>query len=330
MRFIVAILSLSLICACKSDPPSNSSLENNEYTDSTIADISAQLDKNSNDDKLYFERGNAYYNLENYDGAIVDLIQAINLDSLNHTYYHLLTDVLLDYYRSKEAVLTMERCVKLLPDNRMSQLKLAEVYLILKQYEDSMEVCNQLLRKDIQDSEAHFMLGMNFRAQGENNFAINSFQTATELDPELVDAWLILGELYEQQKDPIAIEYYNSAVNIDPNNIAAQHSKAFYLQNNGNVQEAIDIYRNIVILDKNYIGAYLNCGILYLTQDSTELALEQFDIMAKTKPDNAIAYFYRGQAYQDLGNIEAAKENYKTAVTLDPEYVKAKKALSAL
>ena len=151
--------------------------------------------KDSTSDKLFYERGAAYYKLENYDGAIHDLIHAINLDSLQYPYYHLLTDVLLDYYRSKEAVLTMERCIELLPDSRPSMLKLSEIYHILKQYDDSMALCNRLLYQDQQDEEAYFMLGMNFRAKGEIDKAINSFQTATELEPDLVDAWILLGEL---------------------------------------------------------------------------------------------------------------------------------------
>jgi tetratricopeptide (TPR) repeat protein len=328
MRYIVAIIIISLLWACKSEPVTSDSTP--VYTDDGIAQLSQLIMKDSINDKLYYQRGEAYYNLENYDGAIHDLIKAINIDSLQYPYYHLLTDVLLDYYRSKEAVLTMERCVELLPDSRPSLLKLSEVYLILKQYEESSGICNILLSRNQQDPEAYFMLGMNFRAKEDIDRSINAFQTATELNPDLVDAWLILGQLYEEKGDPIAIEYYNSAVNVNPDNIAALHSKAFYLQNNNKLPEAIELYRHISTIDKYYTDAYLNCGILYLTLDSTERALEQFDIMARTKLDSPIAYYYRGQAHQELGNLDAAKENYITALNLNPDYTKAKIALSSI
>ncbi len=328
MRYIVGIVILCLLWACKSEPVESDTMP--AYTDDVIAELSQMIAKDSINDKLYYKRGEAYYNLENYDGAIYDLIRAINIDSLQYPYYHLLTDVFLDYYRSKEAVLTMERCIELMPESRPSLLKLSEVYLILKQYEESMGICNILLSRDKQDPEAYFMLGMNYRAQEDIDRSINAFQTATELNPDMVDAWLILGQLYEEKGDPIAIEYYNSAVNVNPNNIAALHSKAFYLQNNNKINEAIQLYRHMSTVDKYYTDAYLNCGILYLTLDSTERALEQFDIMAKTKLDSPIAYYYRGQAHQGLGNIEAAKEDYTTALNLNPDYKKAKIALSSI
>jgi len=328
MRYYIGLALFCLICACKSETPKQET--NTTYSDDGIAELSERIAKDSTSDKLYYQRGAAYYELENYDGAIQDLIAAINIDSLQYPYYHLLSDVFLDYYRSKEAVLTMERCIELLPDSKPSMLKLSEIYLILKQYDDSMALCNRLLYQDQQDEEAYFMLGMNYRAIGEVDKAINAFQTATELEPDLVDAWLLLGQLYEQLGDPIAIEYYNSAVNVNPENIAALHSKAFYLQNNDRISDAIDIYRQISMIDKYYTDAYLNCGILYMALDSTERALEQFDIMAKTKPDSPIAYYYRGLSHQDLGQNDAAIENYKAALNLNPDYKKAKSALNDL
>lgn len=317
-----------LVLSCVNDPKNN--VASNTGIPNDIAALSNQIAKDSLSDDLYFQRAQYYYGEENYDGAIYDLIRAINIDSSHFQYYHLLTDACLDYYRSKEAVLTMERCVELFPDNRSSLLKLSEVYLILKQYDESLDVVNRLLSRDQQDAEAFFMLGMNFRAKGEIDKATRAFQTATEIEPELVDAWIILGQLHEEKGDPLAADYYDAAVNVNPNNVAALHTKAFYLQNNNRIMDAIDLYRKISTIDKYYTDAYLNCGILYMNIDSMRQAYEQFDIMVKTKLDSPIAYYYRGQTQEALDNSEGAKEDYTTAITLNPKYTKAKAALSAL
>ena len=57
-------------------------------------------------------------------------------------------------------------------------------------------------------------------------------------------------------------QFYIQIHNVNPNNIAAWHSKAFYLQNNGKVKEAIELYKKINHLDRHYLDAYLNAGIL--------------------------------------------------------------------
>lgn len=325
---MIYIALLALIMSCVSEPKQSYAIDESAMDDATA--LSKQIAKDTLADELYYQRAQYYYGEENYDGAIIDLVKAINIDSSHYQYYHLLTDACLDYYRSKEAVMTMERCVELFPDNRPSLLKLSEVYLILKQYDESQDVVNRLLSRDQQDSEAFFMLGMNFRAKGEIEKATRAFQTATEIEPELVDAWIILGQLYEEKGDPLAEDYYDAAANVNPENIAALHTKAFYLQNNNRIIDAIDLYRKISTIDKNYTDAYLNCGILYMNLDSISLAYEQFDIMVKTKLDSPIAYYYRGKTQEALGNLTAAKSDYTTALSLNPKYTKAQKALEAL
>lgn len=324
--YLIGFLFL-ILASCKNDKVT---VEKPVETDEVLEKISNQLKNDSRNHVLLYERGKYYYGQENYDGAIQDLIEAINIDSMHHQYYHLLSDVCLDYYRSKEAVQTMERCVALFPQRIPSLLKLAEVYYILKQYEESIETCNRILSIDRQESEAYFMMGMNYREQGDIGRAINSFQTSTELNPDLTDSWIILGQLFEQKKNPIALDYFNSAVNVDPENITALHSKAFYLQNNGNTLDAIDIYRQIGTIDKNYIDAYLNCGILYLNLDSLDQAQEQFNIITAIEPQNHIGYYYRGQVSEIKGNLDQAKKDYQTSINLNSENIRAKKALEAL
>jgi len=318
---------LLIVFSCKNETPV---VEEKSNSDSALESLSSAILKDTLNHKLLFERASYLYKQENYDGAIEDLIKAINLDSLQHQYYHTLTDVCLDYFRSKEAVLTMEQCVKVFPKRIGSLLKLSEVYYILRQYDESLGICNKILNIDKQEPEAYFMMGMNFRDQKDIGRAINSFQTATELNPELTDAWIILGQLFEEKQNPIALEYFNAAVNVDPTNISALHSKAFYLQNNDMPSEAISIYRTIGTIDKNYLDAYLNSGILYMNLDSLSQAYEQFNIITSIAPQNHIGFYYRGQVLEKQGKIAQAKSDYQTSVNLNSENIRAKKALEDL
>lgn len=321
-------IALFLMFSCKNERPSQ--VKADSVGDEVYEELTQQILNDSLNHNLFFERGNYLYSQENYDGAIKDLIKAINLDSMQHQYYHVLSDVCLDYYRSKEAIQTMERCVALFPERIPSLLKLSELYYILKQYEESLATCNTILSIDKQEPEAYFMMGMNFREQNDIGRAINAFQTSTELNPELTDAWIILGQLFELKENPIAIDYLNSAVNVDPQNINALHSKAFYLQNNGKMLEAIQLYRTIGTIDKNYIDAYLNSGILYLNLDSLDQAYEQFNILTAIEPQNHIGFYYRGQVLEMKGQVDQAKKDYQTSINLNSENIRAKKALENL
>lgn len=298
--------------------------------DPEIDMISSEIEKNPTDSKLYFSRGQKYYDKASYENAIIDIKKAISIDSLNPDFYHLLSDSYLDYYNSKEAVNAMMQVLAIYPERVPSLLKLAELKFILQDYDSSILTINEVVRIDPQNAEGYFMLGMNFRALGEKERALNSFQTAVEMDSGLTDAWMILGEMYEEKKDPKAIKFYESAVLSNPKSMQALHAKAFYLQNNGDLPQAQEIYRNIIVTDKNYAEAYLNSGLLYMDSDSISRAYEQFDLMTSVAPTNYLGFYYRGIVNEKRGNKDAAKKDYESAYNLNNQDKRVQEALHSL
>jgi len=236
----------------------------------------------------------------------------------------------MDYYKSFEALKTMQKVVFLHPQRIPSLLKLAEFQYILKQYEASVITLNNVLAVDRLEPEAFFMLGMNFRAIGDIERAKNSFQTAVENNPDLVDAWMMLGSIYEGQNDPQALVYYDNALLVSPDNIDVMHAKAFYFQNHKDIQAAIDLYKKINVLDPSYSDAYLNTGLLYLEMDSLAKAHEHFNIMIKSDVTNPIGYFYRAYTFEQIGELKKARMDYEQAIKLAPDFEEAKNALELL
>jgi len=296
--------------------------------DDMIDRISQKIASEPQNADLLYERAARLYEKDEYEASISDLEAALSIDSLQAKYYHLLSDNYLDYYRSRKALDMMERAARLFPERIPTLLKLSEVQMILGQFENSVFTVNEILRLDPQNNEAFFMLGMNFRAMGQIKKAINSFQTAVENDPEMIDAWLILGELHEKNGTGKPLQFYENALTIAPDNPQVLHSKAFYLQNNGRIPEALDIYKEINQKVPQYTDAYLNAGVLYMEMDSFERAFEQMNILAGIQPENPSAYYYRGLIHKAYGNYEAAAIDMQNAVNLGPNFQAAKDELA--
>lgn len=326
LKHFFIILIYIFVIGCKSDKATTEVSSG----DPEIDMISAEIEKNPSDAKLYFNRGQKYYDKASYEDAIIDIKKAISIDSLNPDYYHLLSDSYLDYYNSKEAVNTMMQVLAIYPERVPSLLKLAELKFILEDYDSSILTINEVVRIDPQNAEGYFMLGMNFKAIGEKERAINSFQTAIEMDSGLTDAWMILGEMHEEKKDPKAIKYYESAILSNPKSMQPLHAKAFYLQNHGDIPQAQQIYRNIIVTDKTYAEAYLNSGLLYMDTDSISRAYEQFDLLTSVAPTNHLGFYYRGIVNEKKGNKDAAKKDYETAYNLNKEDKRVQEALQSL
>ncbi len=327
MKNAFYLLVLLFIASCKGD----SSQKEIVKTGDAILDQMTQdiLDKPLKPD-LYFTRAQYLYEQENYEQALQDMQKALQIDSIKADYYHLTADILLDYYQSDNALKAMQKAVALHPQRTPSLLKLSELQMILKQYDPSIKTINDILFYDPQNAEAYFMLGMNFKELNDIPKAINSFQTAVENDPELVDAWIILGDLYDQQKDLRAIDFYNNAVSVAPKNIQALHSKAFYLQNHGKIDEAISIYDQIIDIDLHYKEAHLNKGILFIETKNYENAYEEFNIVCKSNPVYPLGYYYRGVASQLKGDIASAKNDFQNCLNLNPEFQRAQEALKSI
>ncbi|WP_235297577.1 tetratricopeptide repeat protein [Portibacter marinus] len=278
----------------------------------------------------YYERAKMLVDRELYDPAIDDLNKALSIDSTKAVYYHLLSDAYLDYYKSGEALDVMEKAAEKFPNRIPTLLKLAELQLILKQYDGSFFTVQKIMNQDKQNAEAFFMLGMIYRAQDDKERAINSFQTAVELDPEIIDAWIILGDLFADKDYKIAERYYDNAIRLDPENLQAYHAKAFYLQNSNRIPEAISIYKEINSRDPQYTDAYLNTGILYLDQDSLDQAFEHFNILVKIDPQNYLGYYYRGITKMFGGDKSGAEVDLKQSLRLNNDFEKARIALQEL
>jgi tetratricopeptide (TPR) repeat protein len=52
---------------------------------------------------------------------------------------------------------------------------------------------------------------MVYKDQGKTEQAIAAFQSAVERNPDMVEAWVILGDLMDRTHNPLAIQYFDNA-----------------------------------------------------------------------------------------------------------------------
>ncbi|HRI77606.1 MAG TPA: tetratricopeptide repeat protein [Alphaproteobacteria bacterium] len=68
----------------------------------------------------------------------------------------------------------------------------------------------------------------------------------------------------------------------------------------------------------------------YLATGKYMQSLDVLGGVLQRHPQNADAYVYRGYAYQKLGDKKKARENYRTALTLNPRHLGANKYVGNL
>lgn len=329
---ILLLLLLIGFTACQQ----NSATQKNSITEfpstgnPAIDGFTKEIALKPTDPRLYAQRGALFYENEGYDEAIYDLKKALTYDSTNVTYLHLLSDVYLDYYQSYNAVSTLQKAADMYPERIPTLLKLCEFQLILKQHDKSINTINNILKLEPLNADAFFMLGLNFKELGNVDRAIGSFQTAVENNPDLVDAWINLGQLHAQKGSQLASIFFENALKIEPENTNALHAKAVYLHDSDQLRAALSTYRQLNIIDPTYEEAFFNSGIIYLEMDSLKQAYNHFNLAVQTVPTFALGFYYRGIASQQQGHLEEAKKDYEQALQLEPELEKAREALEGM
>jgi len=332
MRKIIYLLTLGLFvlataCNFDSNKADTRTAPIAQTGNPTIDALSAQIAKTPGDATLYAARGNAYYEAEGFDEAIADLTKALSIDSMNIDYRHVLADVYLDYYQSRLALKTMEKAAELYPERIPTLLKLSEFQYILKQYTPSLTTVDQVLKLDPQLGEAYFMMGRNFREMEDDDRAIASFQKAVDNDPDLIDGWAMLGELFGKRDNAIAVRFYDNALSLDSTYVGAYFGKARFFHNIGELNNAITEYENVNRFQPQYVDAYYNAGLAYFEMDSMDQAYKKFDLAVNVEPTYYMAYYYRGSVSEVRGNKAAAKNDYQQTLNLKSDFIRAQEAL---
>jgi tetratricopeptide (TPR) repeat protein len=332
---ILTLLSfalLSFLISCQNEqkqPEQNFAKTGNPEIDA----LTEQIFKNQKQADLYYKRALLFFKdgeKGGYDFAIKDMQYALTIDSTNIKYHYFLSDIYLKYARSRNAVETMERAAALAPNDLTTQLKLAQLHFITKQYGLGIASLDKVLKQDPQNSEAYFLMGMIFKEQEDPNRAINAFQKAVDIDSDNKDAFLELGKLFTDKGSPLAIKYFDNALLIDSLDFNAMMAKAYYFQTKKETNKALDIYKNILAHDPRYEVALFNLGLIYFETDSLDKADAHFNMVIQESPTFYKAYYYHGAIAEKKGDKEAAIKNYKQALEFNSTYDKAVDAMRRL
>ncbi len=330
LYFAIGFLILQGGISCKSDLNTDrintSTSTNDPKTSPKVAN--APLDT-TNPDALYREAGK-YFNNKQYGLAELYLKKAMKLKPNEPDYFMAMADLYMDQNNSRKAIDILEQGVNVAPRDTLIRLKQIQFLIITQQYADGIQKSADLLAMDPQNADAYFLRGLIFKETDNDSLARINFQHAVDLDPKLTDAYINLGDLYSKDNDPLALKYYQNALAFDDKNPIAKHSIAYYYQNHNQIDKAIELYQDIEKVTPGYPDAYLNLGIIFMTQDKIPEAYEQFSKFIELDDQAPEGYYYRSLAAEQLGMPQKALFDMKEAVSIDPKFEKAQKELKRL
>jgi tetratricopeptide (TPR) repeat protein len=175
------------------------------------------------------QRGIAEFRQENFEEAIDNLLKAIVAEPTSSlpSYYLGKTYKSLQNYR--EAKKYFRNAMNLPPKIKEVYLELAEVYYELGELQNAMDVLMKAERESVRPGQTAYMKGLVLLAMNKNIEAVESFQKAGELSPELsqaVDYQMGLAYLNDDQLDK-SEQLFNNVIQADPDSDMSAFSRNY-------------------------------------------------------------------------------------------------------
>ena len=291
-------------------------------------ELVAQLDKinteirmDSLNPDLYERRAAMYLEHEAYNEAFKDITTALELDSTYSGYHVTLADVYLGMGKLQKTVGSLEKAISLDEGNTDAYLKLAEMSIVIRDYKKALAYIDNALQVDELLEKAYMLRGVILMENGDTVRSIRNFQKAIDVNQRYLEAHIQLGTLYALKKNDLAIDYFNNALNIDPQNVDVQYNLGMYYQETGRYEKAISAYNFILGLEPDFYIANFNIGYINLVYlQEFETAIDYFTRTIEMNPDYVEAYYNRGFAHELLKDVDNSRKDYEKVLELHPNY----------
>jgi len=187
----------------------------------------------------------------------------------------------------------------------------------------------------------HIQAGVEAHKQSRFDVAIAEFRKATEDDPNLVEAFLNLGEVYMETHNYVAaIAPLKRALELNPELDAAHLQLGYALLSQGSAAEAIPHLERVHALEAlgiaqietgQYQEAIANLSaalvkrpndpdlLYYLGRASGLLSKQAIDTLLSAYPDSARAHQAMGENYFVLRQMPQAEKEYSEALRQRPD-----------
>ena len=150
-------------------------------------------------------------------------------------------------------------------------------------------------------------------------------QKAVELDNTIPAVYVTLAQIHDEQgKHDLAVQEFQHALQLNPNDGAALEGMAKSYESAGRIADAEKAFERAVALRPNYWGGYNDLGNFYHLHGKFPQAIAAFKQALRLTPNNAEVYFNLGATYEDQGGEQSlglAEQALKKSIAISPSYV---------
>lgn len=171
------------------------------------------------------------------------------------------------------------------PGDLETRLYLAQILMELKKFKEAKEQLEEIEKRFKTYPRLAYFNARFYLLIKDTKTAIALGEKEIKSNPNVVDGYLLLGSIYQDEKDLLqARDYYQKAAQIDSNNV----------------------------------DAILGLAFVAFHRDQYDMALDQYQRAQSLDPNRSETYRLLGDTYRKIGQGQIAVKNYKQYLELSP------------
>jgi tetratricopeptide (TPR) repeat protein len=266
---------------------------------------------------IYFHRGNAYNKKGEYDRAIADFNQAIQLNPKDAKAFNNRGNAYDEKGEYNRAIADFNEALKLNPKDAGAFNNRGSSYHKKGEYNRAAADFNEALKLNPKDACAFNNRGIFYYNKEEYNRAIADFDRSIQLNTKDSYAFHNRGNFYNNKGEyNRAIADLDRAIQLNPKDADAFYSRGLAYNNKGEYDSAIADFNQAILLNPKDADAFYSRGLAYNKKGEYDRAIADYNQAILLNPKDAAAFYNRGLTYERKGDKIKAIESYRQALAL--------------
>ncbi len=268
----------------------------------------------------HFKKGVTFLNDDEYNAAIIEFKNSIELDAGNAEVDYNLAKAYMKAGKIGAAEKEFKKALQYDPSmSSKIDIELAKISLAKRDIDSAYEATKDLVERSPDDIDT-LKLAASVHAVKKNfDKAKEYYQKVLTLDAGDMDAHIGLAAIYLAQGDnDRAGSAIAKIIELDNDSISGRYLKAELLLKNKKYDDAIIVLRKIVELDKEQRLALKRIVHILISLDKFDDAIATADEIITANANDSDGYYLKGLAQLRKGgkaNLEEAKINFEMAVS---------------
>ncbi len=263
--------------------------------------------------------GQLYNESDTYEEAAAIYRRVLALSPNDFLSHYYLANIMVGLLNPDTAIICLIRSLQLNPSFVPSLSLLASIRYSKKRFDEALDLYQRAAALRPNSAEFTSKVGLCYRNLEQYGPAADAFRQAAELDSLTASYFGNLGHSYYRlSKYDSSVYAYKHAVALENENAIYYCNLALALQRLDSVQSAAQAYRRAIAVyhPETILDLRVKLGSVYFLGKDYRSAIEAYQQVLRTDPENRDAQFYLASAYDNINEYSTAITNYNKYIRL--------------